>query len=324
MASIGLKYVKPVRTKGKTYLYFMTGNPDRPRVRLPDPGSPDFGTKYGAYLAVRQKRAKLKSVMTFRELATAYQHSDKYRKRSQGTQRTYLPYIIRMIDMFDDWPATDIDRADIRKLLSDLGPAAQLMQLAVAKNIFGFGVKNDLTEANPTGDIEIDHEAVPHEPWPEAVVEKALEGPARLSVALLYFTGQRIGDVCKMRWTDIEDGVLTVMQQKTGKELFIPLHDRLSAILSETPRSLTTIVCQPNGKPYSPGQLRRYIQSIVGNQVPHGLRKNAVNALLEAGCSVAETASITGQTMQIVEHYAARRNNRKLAKKAMGKWNESA
>lgn len=40
--------------------------------------------------------------------------------------------------------------------------------------------------------------------------------------------------------------------------------------------------------------------------VPHGLRKNAVNALLEAGCTIAEVSAITGQTHQVVEHYAAK------------------
>jgi integrase len=324
VAKIGLKYVKPVRTKGKVYHYFMTGNPAKPRIPLPDPSSPEFGTKYGAYLAVRTKRQKLKAVLTFAELASRYQLSTKYLNRAQGTQRTYLPYIIRMIDMFADWPATDIDRADIRALLSDLQPGAQLMQLAVAKNIFGFGVNNDLIEGNPTKDIKIDHESAPHEPWPDAVIEKALLGPARLPVALLYFTGQRIGDVCKMRWSDIDDGVITVVQQKTGKELYVPVHSRLEAILAETPRSLTTIVCNAIGKPYSPSALRKVLRKHVGDYVPHGLRKNAVNALLEAGCSAAMVSAITGQTMQIVEMYAAKRNNRKLAKTAMGKWNNNA
>jgi hypothetical protein len=38
-----------------------------------------------------------------------------------------------------------------------------------------------------------------HQPWPEGLVELALEDPAmRLPVGLLYFTGQRIGDVVKM------------------------------------------------------------------------------------------------------------------------------
>jgi len=53
--------------------------------------------------------------------------------------------------------------------------------------------------------------------------------------------------------------------------------------------------------------------------VPHGLRKNAVNALLEAGCTVAEVAAITGQTYGVVEHYAARVNRRHLGKAAIVK-----
>lgn len=321
MAQIGLKFVKTVSTKGKTYLYFDTGSGRY--IRLPDAGSPDFGTKYGNYLGVRTKRANLKAIVTFTDLASKYQRSASYLKRSQGTQRTYLPYIVRMIEMFADWPAADIDRADIRALLGELGPGAQLMQLAVAKNIFGFGVLNDLIENNPTKNIKIVHEPVAHELWPESVIENALLGPMRLPVALLYFTGQRIGDVCKMRWSDIEDGVITVTQQKTGKELYVPIHSRLEAILAETPRSLTTIVCKANGKPYTPSALRSVMRQHVVGQVPHGLRKNAVNALLEAGCSAAMVSSITGQSMQIVEDYAKKRDNRKLAKKAMGKWNEN-
>lgn len=49
----------------------------------------------------------------------------------------------------------------------------------------------------------------------------------------------------------------------------------------------------------------------------------AWNALLEAGCSTGEVSSITGQTLQVVEHYAAKRDNRKMAKKAIGKWNNA-
>jgi hypothetical protein len=50
------------------------------------------------------------------------------------------------------------------------------------------------------------------------------------------------------------------------------------------------------------------------------LPKNAVDALLEAGCTAAQVSSITGQSLQMVEHYAAKRNTRKIAKDAMAKW----
>jgi len=124
-----------------------------------------------------------------------------------------------MIDKFNDWPASDIDRADIRKLIADLKPAAQIMQVNVARNIFKFGVANDMVLSDPTQGIEIDHETIPHDPWPQALIDTALAGNVALPVALLYYTGQRIGDVCKMRWSDIDEGVITVVQQKTGKEL---------------------------------------------------------------------------------------------------------
>lgn len=52
----------------------------------------------------------------------------------------------------------------------------------------------------------------------------------------------------------------------------------------------------------------------------HGLRKSAVVFLLEAGCTDAEVSSITGQSRQMVEHYARQVNQRKLAAAAVLKW----
>ena len=59
------------------------------------------------------------------------------------------------------------------------------------------------------------------------------------------------------------------------------------------------------------------------NRVFHGLRKSAVVFLLEAGCTDAEVSSITGQSRQMVEHYAKQVNQKKLAAAAVLKW-ESA
>ena len=39
-----------------------------------------------------------------------------------------------------------------------------------------------------------------------------------------------------------------------------------------------------------------------------------------AGCTIAEVAAITGQTHQVVEHYAAKVNRRKLGKSAIVKF----
>ena len=48
----------------------------------------------------------------------------------------------------------------------------------------------------------------------------------------------------------------------------------------------------------------------------HGLRKSAVVMLLEVGCTTAEVQAITGQSMQMVEHYAKQVSQKKLAASA--------
>jgi hypothetical protein len=52
----------------------------------------------------------------------------------------------------------------------------------------------------------------------------------------------------------------------------------------------------------------------------HGLRKSAVVMLLEAGATEAEVAAITGQSLQMVAHYAKQVNQQRLASSAILKW----
>jgi hypothetical protein len=55
----------------------------------------------------------------------------------------------------------------------------------------------------------------------------------------------------------------------------------------------------------------------------HGLRKSAVVMLLEAGATDAEVAAITGQSREMVAHYARQVSQRKLAAAAILKWEAS-
>jgi hypothetical protein len=55
----------------------------------------------------------------------------------------------------------------------------------------------------------------------------------------------------------------------------------------------------------------------------HGLRKSAVVMLLEAGCTDAEVAAITGQSREMIVHYSVMVNQRKLARAAILKWQDA-
>lgn len=145
-----------------------------------------------------------------------------------------------------------------------------------------------------------------------------------MPVALLYFTGQRIDDAIRMKWSDIRGDTMLVYNQKKDKHLKVAILPELAAMLELQEKTAVTILTNANGLPWSQGGLRHKLQAWAKasghHVVPHGLRKNAVIALLECGCSVAETAAISGQTLQIVEHYAAKRNQAKLASAAILRW----
>jgi integrase len=58
---------------------------------------------------------------------------------------------------------------------------------------------------------------------------------ARLALALLLYTGQRRSDVVSMGRQHLRGGELHVRQQKTGKELMIPVLPELRAVLDAMP-----------------------------------------------------------------------------------------
>lgn len=51
----------------------------------------------------------------------------------------------------------------------------------------------------------------------------------------------------------------------------------------------------------------------------HGLRKTTAVVLAEAGCSTKQIAAITGQSDQMVEHYAKMADRERLAEAAVTK-----
>jgi len=326
-----LPYIKIVRSRGNVYYYFDTGRDVKGKrifKRLPDKSDPKFGGSYAAYYGARHRRESVAELPTIKSVSRQYQLSPKFKDRSESTQNTYLTYLKVLEEEMGDAPINDVKRTDIRVMLDkmqDRRGAANMVALVV-RNIMAYAMERDYIAINPTEGIALFPKGKDgHEPWPEDLVTKALADPeVRLPVALLYYTAQRIGDVCKMRWNDVRDGYIEVVQEKTSKELDIRLHDDLRAILDATPKAAMTILYGKKLRPMRTATLRLQLQRWAANHghdiVPHGLRKNAVNALLEAGCSTAETSAISGQSLEMVERYAKRRNNRKLGSAAILKW----
>ena len=324
-----IKHVKRTKAKGRTYYYFDTGQTDehgkRVWARLPDPKDRAFGATYAAMLGHRSRRENAVQRITLAKLIEMYQASDKFNKMADSTQRLYRLYQGELVDKLGPGPAQKIDRSDIVLLLDQMAdrPGAANMVKRAGSAAYAWGRKRGHVTNDPFFEIE-DMDTGEHQPWEENVLTAALaceDDLARLAVHLLYYTAQRIGDVAAMQWRDIQDGSISVLQKKTGKQLEVPIHEELAKELTKHPRSLSTIIPGKLGEAKN-NRIRLAIQAACAPHkvVPHGLRKNAVNALLEAGCSAAETAAISGQSLQMVEHYAKRRSQKKLGKAAMLKW----
>lgn len=329
-----IPFVKRVMAKGREYLYFDTGQKDAKgnpiHAKLPPRSDPGFGAAYAAMVGHRSRRQNVVAEMTVSRLVTLYLDSDVFAKLSVATQRVYRMYLRTFVDQLGPGPAAEIEHQDIVRLLDTMAdrPGAANMVLASIRAAYKWGrgrvrhVTND-----PCKDIDA-NELGEHDPWPDEALDAALEATddrVRLGTHLLYYTAQRISDVMRMRWSDIDGAHIHVVQQKTDRVLAIKIHKDLAAELAKHSRSLTTIIAGASpGQPLTDNTLRTAIQSFCRKRgwkvVPHGLRKNAVNTLLESGCSVPEAAAISGQSMAMVEHYAKKRRQRPLGDAAVLKW----
>jgi integrase len=163
-----------------------------------------------------------------------------------------------------------------------------------------------------------------HEPWPEALLEDALGDPQiGMAVALFYFTGQRINEVVKMGWRDVAGGFMEVYAQKQKRHIKVAIHPELGEMLERQAKPAVTILTNANGQPWTQSGLRQKLQDWAAERghkiVPHGLRKNAVNALFEAGCTAAEVSGITDQSLAMLEHYSKKANKPAMGMAAVSK-----
>jgi integrase len=324
-----LLYVKTVTAKGRRYEYFDTGVQNargRPILkRLPAREDISFGSVYASLVAGRTRRTNVAAELTLPRMVDLYESSPEFRKLAVSTQNTYSIYLKRVSDELRLAPARELARSDLIRLRDTMAstPGAANAMVRTVGALFKWARTREYVDHDPCKGIE-KFESGDYEPWPPDLLRAALahdDEAISLPVALLYFTAQRIGDVCALRWSDLRDGYVCLDQQKTDKSMEIRLHSDLVERLRNAPKRGLTILADANGRPQPVVSLRQRLQRFAAlhgyEVVPHGLRKNAVNAFLEAGCSVAETAAVTGQSLGMVEHYAKQRSGRKLSAAAI-------
>lgn len=331
-----LRYLRRKVAKGRTYYYFDTGQRDldgKPILtRLPDKRDLAFGGSYARALAARTNRSNQseKGFLDLDGLIRKYERSPEFKARAENTRRSYSRYLAtanRLIRTAQGGSpaAAAIQPRHVLELRDELadtpGAANQAVRAVGALYAWACRPENGYVPANPAAKIGL-YPQGEHQPWPEDLLEAALADDAvKLPVALLYFTGQRIGDVVRMQWNDVENGEIRVWAQKTRTRLWIALSKELASLLAQEPKRSTAILTNANGQPWTQSGLRQHLQAWAlkrGHKVvPHGLRKNAVNGLVEAHCTTNEVQAITGHSLQMITHYSKGSNQRRIGRSAI-------
>lgn len=135
------------------------------------------------------------------------------------------------------------------------------------------------------------------------------------ALTLALHTGQRQGDLLRLRWSQYDGKAISLRQSKTGVALTVPCTEMLRALLDGMERRADTILTTPSGIPWTGYYFRhRWAEACKAANITglhfHDLRGTAITMLAEAGATVPEIAAITGHGLEhvgrILEGYLSR------------------
>jgi integrase len=331
-----------VKARGREYFYYQPfRGTSRAQKRVVLSGVPyDVDGRpnsawWAGYETLAQARDQPAAVGTFNALVMAYKSSPEWRELSPGTKVLWGALLDRVLAAWGDLLVCDVEARHVLALRDQYAdrPAAANNTLRALSAMLSWSIPRGWRETNPCLIVRKLKGGEAYAPWGWEDIEafrQNARGDLWVAAALGLFTGQRLGDVITVRWSAIKDGLISVVQEKTGARLWIPIHATLRSILAEEPRRAVTILANRRGQPWTKSgfvhvwrdelQKPEFASLRERRLVFHGLRKSAVVFLLEAGCTDGEVAAITGQSRDMVLHYAQQVNQRKLAASAVLKW----
>lgn len=341
MAIVRLKYIHKFKDRhGKTRYYFRKQGGKS--IPLPAPENPDF---YNAYINATNEYHGIESIKIKSERLTKnslvdliqrWQGSRHFTSLSENSRKAYARLLARLAEKpYASEQIGEMRPRHIRMIQEDFSHSAYISNriITLISLMMQFAISLGLIESDPTlGIRKIKIKSDGHHSWTDEEItayrKKWVSGtPQRLALELFLCTGQRRSDVARMKYSDICNGMLRVKQQKTGEEIFIPIHKSLSTEIEKTcsPHDEALLLAE-KGSPYKQDNFyRAFISwcqaaSLPRECTPHGLRKASARILAEAGCTPHQIAAITGhKTLAEVERYTRAAEQKSLAKEAIHK-----
>jgi integrase len=198
-------------------------------------------------------------------------------------------------------------------------PGKQAAALAAFKALEKWAVVRDILPKPITLGVETGKPQGGHKPWTDAQVVLAEKNARQDLARAITFganTGQRISDLVRMCWTDIEtfrgiDGI-NVRQKKTDRQVWVPILAPLAEAMKTWERRPGPFLLRSNGKPWRSAYLTDRLDYekktnpaladlATADLVMHGLRGHACVRLRRAGLTAMQIADMIGMSVPMVE-----------------------
>lgn len=320
-------------------------------IQLPGaPGQPQFESAYAAALAgnpvEKAQVHRLPTAAAPKSLRAAWRilitDTLEWTQLDPDTQHTQTLIAERFLRSpvvegepltFGDVAAADLQRKHIKSILAKRSdtPHAAAHLLRLLRKLTGVALDQEWIEYDPTYRIKFRPAYKGWKAWPDEsrlTFERKwrLGTTPRLVYALALYFGHRRSDVARVRWADLEITAGNVVQKKTGKALWIPMHTELVAALEATERRGEYVVLTQYGAPFSAKGLGLRMQEwtekagLKPGHTLHGLRKTLGKLLAESGATTRELMAVLGHDdIAHAELYSREAEQRSLASEAMRK-----
>ena len=353
---------------GLVWVYFRHPKTSKLTPLPSDEGSKEFAEQYNLAIAalkaelktaakvrdpgVRTKRNRDSGRVLFppptlgffieKYLASDYFNPESKKAYAQGTRYNYRKHLDLLKARLGGGVLVDLDQEAVEiysaQIAREHGDSAGDDQIAMISNVWenakGFAEFKRKGRLNPTIRIKrhYEHDGEGHLVWPDEIIEEFdTNCPWHLKFVRmgLHYTGQRGGDVVKMKWTDFDGKRIYVVQQKTGKKLWLkcpkPLLDVLLREQKRTNRE--HIFHHAYDAPFASAQtlshaIRNRLEALkIEGYTMHGLRKNAGMELAEAGAEMLEIMAVLGhKTPKMALFYCEQARQARMNENAIVKW----
>lgn len=176
------------------------------------------------------------------------QASAKTESNRRRAFNMFLDYLGERADMRLDMLTKDIMRDFIRYALTQVRPGTVRLYRANLAAAFNRALDDDLIARSPMPRVDLEKEAaavnqelgrdkttrLPFTPAELNTIFNRFPAPwCDLAQVSFWTGGQRLGDVCCLRWdgVDFKEGVVTLNTQKTGREINAVINQPLRAVL---------------------------------------------------------------------------------------------